>query len=514
MLRTRAQEGSAEPAWPETLAFAALWALWFAWFYRLWPIWEDHAVYYLMAVNWLGGGRPYVDAIDPNWPGAMLLHAVAFAVGGYASWGLRLVDAVLQVCLVGTTCRLLAAWRVDRVWRVVAVALYTITYFNGTFGTMAQREALALPFLLYGLLPWLLPAELPRTWSWPRLMFLHGTCLGMAVCIKPPLGVAMVVVGLGSLLSGGVTRRDWLRWVAAGAAGGFLWLGVVACLLWKAGSLAAFWYWGVQFAFSDYAAEKVAFMRRWVHVAKWLSGVGVLTAVTLMLGLMLWRVRGGGGRLWRNPLILLMWLLAGGFATVWAQGKTYCLYHFLPFFHAMAMVTAVIWSRVRLPLEARWRTGVYAGVAALLLACSVGYSQKPRAQSSGYTLGLQLRGELKPGENVAVIGFAPTLYLALEKQPPYPILNSMLFYMLNAEEQEREEERLMRILSDPNIRYFMTESIFWETTRTITWINQRPRFAAFLREHFQPPVARLVPGNPLEFAEPVEYLVYARAVPK
>lgn len=155
---------------------------------------------------------------------------------------------------------------------------------------------------------------------------------------------------------------------------------------------------------------------------------------------------------------------------------------------------------------------MYAGVAALLLACSVGYSQKPCAPSSGYTLGMQLRGELQPGETVAVIGFAPTLYLALEKQPPYPILNSMLFYMLSAEEQEREEERLMRILSDPNIRYFMTESIFWETQRTITWINQRPRFAAFLREHFQPPVARLVPGNPLEFAEPVEYQVYARAV--
>lgn len=497
--------------WPETLAFAALWALWFAWFYRLWPLWDDHAVYHLMAANWIGGGKPYVDAIDPNWPGTMLLHAIAFALSGYEVWGFRLLDAGLQIGLATVTFYLMAAWRVDRLWRVTAVALYTITYFNGTFGTMGQREAIALPFLMGGLLPWLLPADRARSLPWAQLIFVHGACLGIAVSVKPPMGVAMIAVGLSSLWVRQIPVREWLRFVTAGAAGGVLWLAVVVAILAKSGSLAAFWQWGVKFAFSDYVVETVPWAKRGVHVVKWLTGTGALTSMVLLLGLFLWRRKRAARTPW---LTLLVWLIAGFLIEALVQGKTYCLYHFLPFLWALAVLAATLLDRAELPMVSRQHAWIYAGIGGLLLVCSIGYSRKPSTPTSGYTLGQQLRAELRSGENVVIIGFAPTLYLALEKQPPYPILNSMLFYVLSGAAQEGEETRLISILSDPRHRYFMIDSIVFETKRPWTRVDRRSRIATFLQEHFSEPKIREVRGNPLEFAEPVQYLIYERKAGK
>ncbi len=493
--------------WPETLAFAALWVAWFGWFYRLWPLWDDHAVYQLMAASWLQGGKPYVEAIDPNWPGAMLLHGIAFAVSGYQAWGFRLLDAALQIGLAAVTFYWLSAWRVDRLWRVTAVALYTITYFNGTFGTMGQREGLALPFLVLGLLPWLLPAEQARALSWGRLIFVHGVCLGMAVCVKPPMGVAMVAVGLTSLAARQITVREWLRFVVVGALGGVLWLAVVAAILAQAGSLEAFWQWGVKFAFSDYVVETVPWAKRGAHIAKWLTTTGALTSMVVLLGFFLWQRKRA---LWTPLLSLLVGLVTGFLLEALVQGKTYCLYHFLPFLWALAALGAVLLDRAELPLAARHRGWLYVGIGGLLLLCGIGYSRKPHEPTSGGKLGLQLRGELRPGESVVIVGFAPTLYLSIEAQPPYPILNSMLFYVLNEAAQEEEESRLISILSDPRRRFFMIDSIVFETKRPWTRVDRRPRLAAFLREHYDAPKIRQVRGNPLEFAEPVEYLIYER----
>lgn len=493
--------------WPETLAFVALWTFWFAWFYRLWPLWDDHAVYHLMAANWLGGGKPYVDAIDPNWPGTMLLHAIAFALSGYEVWGFRLLDAGLQIGLATVTFYLLAAWRVDRLWRVLAVTLFSLCYLQGTYGNTGQRECLALPFLVVGLLPWLLPLERAQKLSWVRLIFVHGACLGAAVCIKPPLGLVMVIVGAGALALQSTQWREWLRWVVSGAVGGFLFLGVVAALLAWSGSLAAFWQWGVAFAFTEYVQETVPWPERFVDLAKWMRLLGGLISVVWAAGVIVWLRRGHG---LQSPIALLGILAAGFLAGALVQGKTFCPYHFMPWFYGLSLVTAVWWSQSRVKFTSRQRQLVYAALVILIGGMTVIFSGYSNAPTSGYALGKQLQRELRSGEQVLVVGFAPTMYVALEQSAPYPWLNSMLFYVFTPQRQEVEEERLLAILADERTRYFLIDSIHFRTKRPWTRVDRRSRIATFLQEHFSEPKIREVRGNPLEFAEPVQYLIYER----
>jgi hypothetical protein len=163
------------------------------------------------------------------------------------------------------------------------------------------------------------------------------------------------------------------------------------------------------------------------------------------------------------------------------------------------------------PLPKRWRLWFYWAIAILVAFYSVIFSLKPITPTSGYTLGLELREKLKPDENVLIIGFAPTMYLSLERTPPYPLVNSMLFYLHKPDELDRQEDKLLSILSDPKIRFFLVDSIVYQTKRPFTRADQRPKIAAYLKEHFSAPVIHEVPGNPLEYAEPVQYLIYERA---
>lgn len=501
------EEVLGESILPEAWAFVGLWLIWFLWFYRLWPFWDDHAVYHVMAASWLHGGRPYVDATDPNWPGALLLHVVAFLLSGYAPWGIRLLDTVLQAWLAVTTLRLLHAWGVRREWRVLSVTLFAVTYLSGTFGTAAQRECLALPFLIYGLLPWLVPQDWACALSWRKVFFCHGICLGMAVCIKPPLGLAMIVVGLGSLLIGALPWREWARLVGVSAASGFLFLGLVGLLLWRSGGLEGFCQWGVRFAFTDYQLEPEPWGERFTYTGKWLFGVGLLTTVNLIAALYFSARYGRGvGRL----IIMALCLCLGLWASAVMQGKSNCLYHFIPFLYSIALLVPAVWNNAETPLLKRWRPWIFGGVGLLLVAYSLIFSLKPVTPTSGYTLGLELREKLKPEENVLIIGFAPTMYLSLERTPPYPLVNSMLFYLHKPEAMDHEIDGLISLLSDTKIRFFMVDSIAYQTKFPFMRVDRCPRVAAYLQEHFSPPVIHEVRGNPLEFAEPVEYLIYER----
>lgn len=493
---------------PELSLFAVLWAVWFGWFYRAWPFWDDHAVYQMMAASWWNGGRPYVDAIDPNWAGALLVHAVAFALSGYAVWGFRLLDALLQFSLAVATFYWLAAWGVRRVWRILAVTLYAVTYLNTTFGVTGQREALALPFLAIGLLPWLLPEERVREWSWARLMGVHGVCLGLAVAIKPPLGLVMVAVGVGSLAVGVLPAWVWIRAVLGGAVGGLLTVGAMALLLWRVGGLSGFWQWGVVFAFTDYAALSVPWLKRGVHVLKWLTSAGALVTVAWAAAMILKRRAGqADGNLWG----LAAWWTVGALTGALVQGKTNCLYHFLPLFFGMAIGTSSAFARSTWDESPIRQRSVLIALALLVVVSTAGFAKQSCEPTAGVALGRDLRLQLGAGDQVVLCGFSPSLYLALESPAPYPLLNGMLFNFMNETERDKEELRLVELVSDPRTRFFVVDSIAFETGRG-EWarVERRPRLAAVLRECFQPPVLREARGNPQEFAQPVQFLLYER----
>src|SRR3954454_23270700 len=68
----------------------------------------DQAIFDYIGWVWIGGGVPYADAADINFPGAMALHALALLVFGNHLWSYRLFDYLALLAFVAVVSTFLA----------------------------------------------------------------------------------------------------------------------------------------------------------------------------------------------------------------------------------------------------------------------------------------------------------------------------------------------------------------------------------------------------------------------
>ena len=107
----------------------------------------DQSIFDYIGWVWVGGGVPYADAADVNFPGAMALHALALLVFGNHLWSFRLFDYLGLLGFVAVVGAFLSR-RQGRAVALVFVPLYQAMYVVSGYWVAGQRDFLAAHLVL------------------------------------------------------------------------------------------------------------------------------------------------------------------------------------------------------------------------------------------------------------------------------------------------------------------------------------------------------------------------------
>jgi hypothetical protein len=464
----------ADTAFPGTAmrdacAFAAiLLACGFA-FYLHWNAWEDQSAQIYMTWGLFHGMRPYIDLIDPNWPGILLPHILAYLLSGVDAWGLRAVDLLFLLALLTATSRILISWNTPRSLRLLTGCAYLLNYFGTGWWWTAQRESFAWPLFVISSIPFLTllgpardtQAPVPRATAW----FLFGALAGLSLWIKPVAYLAIffllvITPVLGDQRQRRATILGSCCFVAGIALVSLLFLGGLAAT----GTLAGFMKWGIRYDLGPYSQVKWPWPTRF-----WLTGVYLVTPEFMPLPLLL--LLGGGAmagishlspdrwRRHRRPLIAAAIVLFAGLMTALMQGKEHSLYHFIPMIWAIAFCAAAIWSVIP------WKKP-FADAAALLTAAAVIgmfiHGPDTAGPTKGEVAAARLQSTLSPQDQIVEWGYAPSLLAALQRRTPFPTFIATSFLTTSPPDSWAYREVLDRLgiaLQNPSVRYLFVDQI-------------------------------------------------------
>jgi hypothetical protein len=268
----------------------------------------------------LHGARPYVDFIDPNWPGIFWLHSLSTLLFGNTMYAWRVMDYVLMLTGVlfladwlRRTCSVQAA-----VWTLF---LYPALYITTGSWFAGQRDILLLHLGFVSF--WL--DHLAWSRRRPAWQFGTGAVIALATLVKP----TAVLIGVALALANSWTRRlrfrEAVMHLLAGILGAALALFAALLLLMLQGStLSAFWAAAVEFNRPEYRLESATAAHLlgvlWKAYAVSWHWIGVGALLTLI-----WLLRGTRSETSRRegaeaPVLLpLIW--AAGFASFVVQGQ-------------------------------------------------------------------------------------------------------------------------------------------------------------------------------------------------
>jgi hypothetical protein len=413
------------------LAFAAcVLGVFFAVFYRRWPLGEDQGIYHYMAWGMSHGLLPYRDTVNMNWPGIIVVHAVSRAISGASPLGLRLLDTGFLFLLSAATSLTLAAFRVPVPLRLLCLTSYFTSYFLTGFAQTAQRESFALPLVAAGVACCLIYLR-TNSDALVRPAFWCGLLSGLGLSVKPTLVPAVLfALALPPALRRSKASLRFVGWFAGGVAvaGGLAVLFVVLCC-----SPRGFLEWGVRYAFGPYASASWPLRERFRHSVQWLAPMtlcsmpallaltGVGTFATRVVVRRPWLVQGR----WL-PTALFGSLTAVLYATVLAQGKTHCIYHFHPVLWGLSL-TGVVALRAAYGVR-HWPSlrgsVVTLCVVALVVVLTNAAHPVWRTRPDGARLAAVVKDRLAASDELVLLGFAPTLLSAVEHRTPFPFVDS------------------------------------------------------------------------------------------
>ena len=140
----------------------------------------DQSIFNYIGWVWIGGGVPYADAADVNFPGAMVLHALALLAFGNHLWSYRLFDYLGLLGFVAVVGAFLDR-RQGRAVALIFVPLYEAMYVTSGYWIAGQRDFLAAHLVLVSGLIFVRRIEGGRA-AW---CVVSGTLIGAALLIKP-----------------------------------------------------------------------------------------------------------------------------------------------------------------------------------------------------------------------------------------------------------------------------------------------------------------------------------------
>ncbi len=451
---------------PECAVFAA--TIIACGFYRVlwWYPWEDQAAHQYMAWGLFHGMRPYVEAIDMNWPGIVLIHVAAYLMAGTASWGIRGLDLFFQFLLLSTTAFVLAAWRVPRPMRLLVGCGYLLSYLATGWWWTAEREGFNWPLWVVGAVPFMLalgPEDSIKRAFRPGQWFAFGLVMGLSLWIKPTPALPLVMVVLLALLLCDPQDRAAL---ARGVA--LLGLGMIAVsagfviALAMLGSLGGFMHWGISYAVGGYGKMSWPWSIRFVRAFRTAVSPGYrpVTLALAVIGLLVITTRPKArSRMlgaWRRPLITAVILAVATAAAAMLQGKPGLVYQFVPMRWSFALLAGAVWGVMT--WNDLMRAGTY--LASTVVIAGTFFSLKPMGPTAGTGASWTIRPMLKPDDEVVMWGASATLLAGLEHRTPFPIVGSAAVYWFTPPGSPYRREILSLLahaLRDPPVKFLLIE---------------------------------------------------------
>ena len=229
------------------------------------------------------GSVPYRDTFETSMPGSLLIHLAIGKLFGYGDFAFRCVDLALLALVLTATASILS--NISRRVALAATVLFGLAYLGaGTAGVM-QRDYLGLIAIICAL--WLVA----RGRFSPRVRaFTVGVLVGLAVCVKPHLGIGFpFLFGYMSVETWEASgrKREWtaptLRLLIPAVLG--ILVPIMVCFAWLAwnGGLSHFWV-----MLSSYMPLYLRLDGQHVTMQGWDRATNMLRGLRNLGGLQLW----------------------------------------------------------------------------------------------------------------------------------------------------------------------------------------------------------------------------------
>ena len=136
-------------------------------------------------------GLPYLATWDSNFPGTIVIHAVAIAVFGNSEIALRIMDVIVQIGVI------IILYNISRFWlekfpALLGVALYALFYVRGPGQYMSQKDCFAILPILLTIGACVLAFRTDRPIRRNALMLCSGAFAGLAFWMRPTFGLLLV----------------------------------------------------------------------------------------------------------------------------------------------------------------------------------------------------------------------------------------------------------------------------------------------------------------------------------
>jgi hypothetical protein len=286
-----------------------------------------------------------------------------------------------------------------------------------------------------------------------------------------------------TLLSWRASGRALVSRFGAYAAGAVTVFAGILGFLRAYGDLRGFYHWGVGFALGPYAKLRfsAALQRDWwvgifvrlpMRPVLTLCVVGVIVFAIIAAASALRMARaergaaaGAAESAWRAIQLVVLVFLIG--LTIYVQGKTHCIYHFIPLKWGLTLFGAALAGKPWPWGHLRWGPPLRAVLAGASFVYGISYFAKQERElvtageiSARNAFADQLASALAPGETIVLFGFKPSILCALERPTPMPFVDSWIMYAGAPEGSVFREEFMRRweeAMADPSVRFFIVQ---------------------------------------------------------
>jgi len=412
------------------------------------------------------GMKPYVDVINMNFPGPIIIHLIARLISGSSEFGLRLLDSVFIFILCFSSSILMKCFKISWVCRILALTVYLVNYYSTPFAQTAQRESFVVPLIVTGLLPFVIDLFDKEIILKDKHWFVFGVITAMGLWIKPTLLLLNIFIVIYYCLNVSDKRKiaeNFRAYVL-----GFITVSLIYLIwLYYAGGLIGFFKWSIKYAIlsGEYTFCNQPWPTRFKQSSEWLNGFPLPTFL-LLFGTILVIISNKFTKL-LNPQNKQFYFLLGSGIVIWIsiliQGKTHCLFHFIPLQWLISVLSAYIINYSDFSTFLKKRKKIILFICLLFIYQKNGEFTShflPPETTQGKTLAKRLQANLSSSNKVVTFGFFPTFLSNLERKTSFPFIDSRIVYDCSSPGSYIKSEiadKLYEGLKDPQVKYFISE---------------------------------------------------------
>lgn len=422
-------------------------------FYSKWNLWEDQANHAYISWGLLHGMVPYVDLIDINYPGKILVHLIPWFISDSYAFGLRLIDIVFLFILCISSSVILSRFSVHWTLRITCLTIFLASYFFTGFQQTAQKDLFSLSLVIFGLLPWFTNKFNKLVW------IIFGGICAFGLWIKPTPIVVVLFVLFYFYFEKIEDRSTFFKKLQIYIFGGFLISFFILLWLYLVGGLFGFIKWSFALTLGSYQWSKEPWLARLIDTAHYLRDyyLPLLLVIFGIISIIFTRRKFFQSRY--NELLFVLLLTLVCLFIPFFQGKTYCTYHFIPLQWSLVMLASVLIScSFVAELLNKFR---FIWLVCVIVASLNVFSGKlfpPSHDTCGAALAKSLKSNIELDRTVVTFGFIPTFHAEFKRKTPFPFTADFSTYRCCAPMSYERKEILSALelaLGNPSVKLFI-----------------------------------------------------------